>query len=100
MSERIQARDATTKPLTFRLHLQNASRVTLDSASNKALRKMLRDPEVLDWLEESLEALDEIACADTHYPSMPSGFAGDWKVLRDIAESVVSRAENGQARPE
>ena len=53
-SERIRAKEATTKPLAFRLHLQNASRVNPSSSSNLELRRMMYDPEVLDWLEAAL----------------------------------------------
>jgi hypothetical protein len=51
---RLRAEDATTPLLTFRLHLQNASRVNPDSCSNKSMRKMLRDPSFLDDLERVL----------------------------------------------
>ena len=54
---RLRAQDAVTKQDEFRLHLQNASRVNPESNSNRALRKMLRDPEILDWLERALSSL-------------------------------------------
>ena len=45
--------------------------------------------------EEVYDALTCIANADTKYPSMPSGFTGDWKVLRDEARSVLIEDEDG-----
>ena len=41
------------------------------------------------------EALCGIANADTKYPSMPSGFTGNWRVLRDEARAVLSESEDG-----
>jgi phage shock protein A len=39
------------------------------------------------------EALGVIAFADTHYPSMPSGFTGDWKALRDFAREELQKLD-------
>ena len=53
----IHAADATTPLLTFRLHLQNASRVNPASPSRKELRRMIDDPDFLDVLEEALRGV-------------------------------------------
>ena len=52
----IRAADATTPLLSFRLHLQNASRV--NPASRKELHRMIDDPDFLDLLEETLRDAD------------------------------------------
>ena len=39
------------------------------------------------------EALGVIAFADTHYPSTPSGFTGDWKTLRDFAREELQKID-------
>lgn len=41
------------------------------------------------------EALAGIANADTKYPSMPSGFTGDWESLRDEARAVLTEDDDG-----
>jgi hypothetical protein len=51
------------------------------------------DAEFAKDVEVLVTALETLACADTHYPSMPTGFRGDWKVLRDIAAAAVSGSE-------
>jgi hypothetical protein len=70
---RLRAQDAATKPLQFRLHLQNASRCSLESSSNQELRKMLRDPEVLDWLETALASPDEEVAGQHDTPGRKCG---------------------------
>lgn len=44
-------------------------------------------------LDKLSEALGVIAFADTHYPSTPSGFTGDWKTLRDFAREELQRLD-------
>lgn len=51
--------------------------------------------ELVDAFRPPYEALAGIANADTKYPSMPSGFTGDWEVLRDEARSVLTEDEDG-----
>lgn len=53
------------------------------------------DNEALVALDKVHDALAGIANADTHYPSMPSGFTGDWEVLRDEARAVLTEDEDG-----
>jgi hypothetical protein len=49
--DRIQARDVVTLEDELAACLQNASRLNLDSPSNRALARLVRTPRILDYLE-------------------------------------------------